>query len=173
MRLIATQSRRRSRRGFTLLETGLATIIIGLGVVSIVQLLAKGTISQIEANDLTIAVNLANNIHELTYNLKFTDPTNINNPSPHWGPESWEALATYNDNDDFDGRTFSPPIDARRQALSGFGNWSQSITVQSVDPNKITLTVPNGTTQMERITVTIQHNGSTVYTETWLNTAPY
>src|SRR5882724_10957856 len=111
MRLFARQLRRRSpaRRGFTLLETGLATIIIGMGVVAIVELLAKGTMSQIEANDLTIAVNLANSIHELTYNLKFTDPTNINNPTPHWGPETGETIANYNDNDDFDGKTFSPP----------------------------------------------------------------
>jgi type II secretory pathway pseudopilin PulG len=173
MRLFRPQLRRRVRRGFTLLETGLTTIIIGMGVVAITELLTKGTVSQIEANDLTIAVNLANSIHELTYNLKFTDPSNINNPSPHWGPETGETLATYNDNDDFDGQTFSPPIDARRNVLSNFTGWSQTITVQNVDPNKITLVVPNATTQMERITVTIQHNGKTLYTESWLNTAPY
>jgi hypothetical protein len=149
----------RVRRGFTLLETGLATSIIGLGVVALLQLTTKLTVTQI----------LANNIHELTYNLHFFDPTQ----PTHWGPETGETLATYNDNDDFDGAVFSPPVDARRQTISNLSGWTQSITVRSVDPNNLTSTVPNGSTPTERITVTITHLGQQVYQESWLNVYPY
>jgi type II secretory pathway pseudopilin PulG len=160
---------RTSRGGFTLLEVGLATMIIGLGVMAVLQLAAKLTVSQDNAVDVTQAINLANNIHELFFNLHFADPVT----PTHWGPESGETLATYNDNDDFDGSVFSPPIDTERNTISNLTNWSQSISVQSVDPNSITSTVPDGTTSMERITVTIQHQGQTVYTESWLNVYPY
>ena len=159
----------RVRRGFTLLETGLATSIIGLGVVALLQLITKLTVTQITAVDMTVAVNLANNVHELTYNLHFFDPTQ----PTHWGPETGETLATYNDNDDFDGASFSPPVDARRQTISNLSGWTQSITVRSVDPNNLTSTVPNGSTPTERITVTISHLGQQVYQESWLNVYPY
>lgn len=167
MRLITSNSVARKRRAFTLMETGLATIIIGVGVTSLVQLLAKGTISNLAGADLTTAVNLANNIHEMTYGLSFADPVT----PTHWGPESGETLATYNDIDDFDGRTFSPPIDARRQSLTNFSNWSQTVAVQKVDVNRLVTAVPNGTVMPTlRVTVTVQHVGQTVYAETWLIT---
>jgi hypothetical protein len=151
------------------METGLATMIIGLGVVSVLQLTTKLTVSQITAVDMTIAVNLANNVHELTYNLHFADP---NSPT-HWGPETGETLATFNDNDDFDGQTFSPPIDARRQTIANLKGWSQTVTVQSVDINSLTTAVPNGSSKAERVTATINHNGQQVYQESWLNVYPY
>ena len=167
MRLNSSQFDSRKRRGFTLIETGLATIIIGVGVTALVQLLAKGTISNIDGADLTTAVNLANNIHEMTYALSFADPVT----PTHWGAETGETLATYNDVDDFDGKTFSPPIDARRQVLSSFTNWSQSIAVQKVDVNRLTTSVPNSTVMPTlRVTVTVQHFGQTVYSENWLIT---
>ena len=153
------------RSGFTLMETGLATIVIGLGVTSVLALFAKGTISNINGADLTTAVNLANNIHELTYGLKYADPTNPGN----WGPEGGETLATYNDLDDFAGSTFSPPIDARRQSLSNYTGWSQVLTLDKVDVNRIATTVPSSTVSPTmRFTVDVKRYGQTVYTESWL-----
>ena len=167
MRWITSHSRTSKRRGFTLMETGLATIIIGVGVSALVQLLAKGTISNLDGADLTTAVNLANSIHELTYGLSFADPVT----PTHWGPETGETLATYNDVDDFDGQVFSPPIDARRQSLPNFTNWSQAVTVQKVDVNRLSTVVPNATVMPTlRVTVTVKHLGQTVYAETWLIT---
>jgi type II secretory pathway pseudopilin PulG len=164
-----TRPRGRPRRAFTLLETAMATIIIGVGVMGVMQLLAKSTALQINSVDTAVAVNLANNIHEMTLNLYFADPVHPAN----WGLEAGETLATADDLDDFDGAVFSPPIDARRQPLANFANWSQSVTVQSVDPNRLTTTVPNGSTPTERVTVSVSHFGQVVYQESWLNASPY
>ena len=176
MRIFRPNSRNPHRRGFTLIETGLATIIIGVGVTAICSLLAKGTVANGQGTNLTIAVNLANNIHEMSYNLHFYDPSISSvtwGTAYHWGPESGETLATYNDIDDFDGQTFSPPIDSRRQPLSQYATWSQSVSVQSVDPNFVKSTVPNGTTQMVRVIVSVSHQGQVVYSENWLMVAGY
>lgn len=165
MKLIRTSRQVRGRRGFTLLETGLATIIIGLAVTSLMQLLAKGTVLNIEGADLTTAINLANNVHELTYGLTFVDP---NNPT-NWGPEGGETLATYSHLDDFSSQTFSPPIDARRQSLANYGNWTQVVTASKVDINRLTTGVPNSTVMpAAKVTVTILHFGNAVYSESWL-----
>ena len=152
------------RRGFTLIESALVTIIVGTGVVAVMQLLAAGSMSSRQSQSLTTAVHLANQIHELTLGLAFADPTD---PS-HWGPTNGQTLATYNDVTDLDGQTYSPPIDARRQTLATLTGWSQSITVDSVDPARITVAVPKGSTRAQRITVNVSHNGQVVFTEAWM-----
>jgi len=152
------------RRGFTLIESALVTIIVGTGVVAVMQLLAAGSMASRQSQGLTTAVHLANQIHELSLGLAFADPT-----SPaDWGPHAGETLANYDDVTDLDGQTFTPPIDARRHTLTNLADWSQSITVESVDPNRITLTVPKGSTRAQRITVNVLHNGQIVFTENWL-----
>jgi Tfp pilus assembly protein PilV len=155
-----------SRRGFTLMETGLATIIIGLSVMSVMELLAKGTTSNYDGAQQTTAINLAKNIREMTLNLAFTDATTPN----VWGLDAGKSASnplSFTDINDLDGLTFCPPLDARRVPIAGWTDWTQSIVVHSVDPNRLTLDVPDGTTPANRITVTISHKGTALYTMTW------
>src|SRR5213079_2572172 len=113
---------RRNRRGFTLIEAAIVTVLVGVGVVSIIELLAVGSNANRISQNTVSAVNLASSIHELSLALAYTDPQ-----SPgHWGVENGEALATYDDIDDLDGQSFSPPIDARRQTISNLTNWTQA-----------------------------------------------
>ncbi len=146
------------------MEAALVTIIVGVGTLGLMELLAAGGMSNRSAADLTAASNLVKNVHEMCLSLAFNDPV----LPTHWGAESGEVLATYNDLDDLDGQSFSPPIDARRQSLTQFTGWSQSVVVHSVDPNKVTLNVTNGSTTAIRVTVTIYHNNKVVLTESWL-----
>ena len=158
-------SRRACKRaGFTLIEAALVTCLIGFGVVSVLQLLATGTMSNVEASELTTGITLANNVREMMQSLSFVDPVQ----ATHWGPETGETTATYNDVDDFDGATFSPPLDARRQSLSGFGGWTQHVDVYTCDPNRLTLSVPKGTNPMNKVVVTVSHNGRVVAQTSWL-----
>src|SRR5436190_15618184 len=64
----------RSSRGFTLIEAAWVTIIVGVGVVGMLELLAAGTMSNSAGNEMTTAINLANNIHEISLGLSFADP---------------------------------------------------------------------------------------------------
>src|SRR5688572_5057656 len=98
--------RRPRRQGFTLIEAAIVTVIIGVGIVAMLQLLATGTVSNVEGTKMTTGMNFANSVHELTLSLAFADPTTPTN----WGHETGETTATYDDIDDLDGKTFSPPI---------------------------------------------------------------
>jgi Tfp pilus assembly protein PilV len=153
----------RARRGFTLMETALVTIIVGTGVVAVMQLLAAGSMASRQGQDMTTAIQLANQIHEMSLSMTFSDPVT----PTQWGPSAGETLATYNDVTDLDGQTFSPPIDARRQTLADLANWSQSVVVNSVDPNRITTIVPKGSSRGQQITVTVSHLGQAVWSESW------
>lgn len=153
------------RRGFTLIEASLATTIIGIGVLAMLQLLAAGTMANSEGTELTTGMNLAKNIRELSLGLAYTDPTQ----PLHWGPETGEILASYDDINDLAGQSFSPPIDARRQVLSDYANWQQTVTVQSVNPDRLTTPViPNSPdVPATRVTVTVTHNNHFVCDLSW------
>ena len=157
-------SARTRRSGFTLIEAALVTTIISFGVLAMLQLLAVGTVSNNDGAQMSTAINLAKGIREMMVGMSIADPAT----PTHWGSEAGENLATYNDIDDFDGKTYSPPIDARRTSIAALNDWSQSIRVQTVDPNLLTSTVPNGTTAAVRVTVDVTHNAKKVTSYSWV-----
>lgn len=137
------------RRGFTLIEAALATVIIGLGVVAMMQLLAAGTISNVAGTKLTTASNLANSINEWSLRVGYG-----------------QLRSTFND------KSFDPPKDARGTNLTGFGGWKQVVDVHYVNPDRITVAVADAQEEpTSRITVSVQHNGETVHTASWVVTA--
>ena len=149
----------------------MTTVIIGVGCVAMLRLLGAGTLANNDGAELTIGMNLVGNIRELLTGVHYSDPTN---PS-HWGAESGETSATtYNDLDDFDGKSFSPPIDARRQSLgSNYSSWTQSVKIETIKPDSLSTTIShlNLTPDLRptcRCTVTVTHNGKTVYTQNWI-----
>jgi type II secretory pathway pseudopilin PulG len=157
------------RTGFTLIEAALVTSIVGIGVLAMLQLLAAGTTSNGADAEMTTALNLAKGIREMSVGLAFVDETTPTN----WGPDAGETnVGLYDDIDDLDGAVFNPPIDALRLTLNDHANWEQRVTVQSVDPDRITVAVPNGTSPAARITVTINRNGQRVCDISWTTFDP-
>jgi len=171
LRKTFTSSLRRVRRGFTLIEASITTVIIGVGCVAMLELLGTGTLANNDGTDLTTAMNLAGNVRECMTGLSYSDPI-----SPtHWGAEAGETtVKLYNDIDDFDGKSFSPPIDARRNSLgSGYSTWAQSVKVESVNPTNIKatmnhLTLPPDLRPTCRCTATVTHNGKVIYSQWWI-----
>lgn len=152
------------RRGFTLIESALATVIIGTGVLAMVA--AQQTFhrqnewAQRSAN----AMRLAGEIRELTLNMPPHDPvTGIE----FWGPEPNEILVDdWDDIDDFDAAVFSfdlgnGPITAMRSPFEAMPGWAQRIFVSNVDPFDIGVTVPQGTSEMIRVEVIVEYQGPT------------
>ena len=166
--------RRHVRRGFTLIEAALATAVIGLGVLGLVQLLAAGTVTNVEATELTTAVNLAGNVREVMAGIDLFDPqapTRWDTKEPALG--SIPAVKQYDDVLDFDDTSFSPPLDASRNAMSGYADWTQAISVQSVAADNVSSLRPDTTAEKTaRVTVRILRGTREVYQTSWLVTAP-
>jgi prepilin-type N-terminal cleavage/methylation domain-containing protein len=143
MKLIARHPR---RRGFTLIEAAIVTAIVGIGIVSMVQLFAAGSMANIQSTELTTAVYLANNIDEMLQGATYST-----------------LKSTY------DNHTYDYPVDGTGTSLgSSFAGWKQVVSVQYVDHNLLTFVVPD--TQVEptsRVTVTVYHNGNPIYTASW------
>jgi prepilin-type N-terminal cleavage/methylation domain-containing protein len=133
------------RRGFTLIEASLTTVIVGVGFVAMLQLFAAGTAANVKGTVNTTGINLAKNVREMSLKLKFAQLISLNN------------------------KTYSPAVDSRGEALSDFSNWSQSVVVHPVDPDKLTLDISDADPDAVRVTVTVNHNGSKVCDLTWFS----
>jgi prepilin-type N-terminal cleavage/methylation domain-containing protein len=155
-----------TRRGFTLIETALATIIVGVGVLALVS--AQQAFHQKNAwsTHASTATRLGNEIREMTLNLPRHDPvTGVS----FWGAEANEGtIDDFDDVDDFDGNgaglIFSAelgngPINAQRQIIPNMDGWAQTVEVVNVDPFDITDVQPDGSTTMLRVTVTVSYQG--------------
>ena len=170
------------------METALALVIVGTGVLASMSLFATCSNESNIATRETTARMLAENIRETMANLAFADPTS---GVEKWGPETGEALASYDDVDDFDGlpvagkyvgSTFNPPIDAMRAQIPQLSKYRQIVTVMPVNPNdpssnsdESAPTLPKGTyTGAVRVRVRVQYQGTAngpwndIYTMSWV-----
>jgi len=175
-------ARRASRRaGFTLIEAALTTIIVGLGTVAMMGLLTSGLSVNEQAGQITTAVNLAQNIHELCDRLPFPPSTTTTWGIPSGstissllssGNISWLNGVTFNNNS-----TPLGPIDANLATLqdpsnnpSNWSLWSQAVTVTSVNSSSLSTNASSNSvsTSLARVTVTIFYSGQQVYQSSWL-----
>lgn len=185
-----TMHARRKQTGFTLIESALTTVIIGVGVLAIVAAQQAYVMKNDWANRTGTGLYLANEIRERVMYLPLHDPqTGL----AHLGPEPGELIyANYDDVDDYagnvsadgtgEGLTISPPIDALGRNIDGLDAWTQIVRVENVLPNNISsaLTYPLGFRDVDRdmetvrVTVEVQqtHPGDgqtrTITTLSWI-----
>jgi prepilin-type N-terminal cleavage/methylation domain-containing protein len=155
---------RQSNRGFTLVEVLIATILVGLSIYAL--LAANGAFSMVNGAgvDLTTAEFLAEQIRERTTVLPVVDPQN---GTGTFGLEETN-IVNADDLDDYDGQSFSPPIDAGGNVLTDFTGFTQQVTVENVNKNNFSQVVTDHSSAFVRVTVNINQNNKTVTTAQWL-----
>jgi prepilin-type N-terminal cleavage/methylation domain-containing protein len=112
--------RARARRGFTLIETALTTVIVGVGVLALMEAQQAFLTSNNWSTHSTTATYLANEVREFTRKLPRHDPvtglyfetSGSTTTLRGWGPETGETqIDDLDDIDDFDGLVFTPDGD--------------------------------------------------------------
>ncbi len=142
VRGLSGRSRRAARRGrgFTLIETALATVIISVGVLALLEAQATFTRSNDWSTESARGVYLATELRERLRKLPRHDPqtglwvegTGGSATLNGWGPEEGTDRAVgsykyYDDLDDYDGLTFGTggnfdgPIDAAGRVIPATG----------------------------------------------------
>lgn len=176
------RGRLRRRLGFTLTEAALATVIVGVGISGLMTLAAALTEQNATAGRMSTALLLASNVQEAMEGLSFNDPAYA---GTYFGPEPGETLASFNDIDDFDGQTLSPPIDAARQPIAALGQYTQVVSVVPVYGNKLNSNLNAALPELPktaytgavRVTVKVLYKrvptatGQEVYRASWIRTA--
>ena len=158
----------RGRRAFTLMETGLAIVIVGTGVISIMY--AQQAFHQKNAwsSHASTGTFLANEIREMTMRFVRHDPVT---GRTYWGPEGSEYyVQDYDDLDDFDGfdgsgtefsaRMLNGPINAMREIIPNMEGWIQHVRVFNVEPYDTSATGDpslDGLTDTMRVEVVVSY----------------
>lgn len=116
----------RAAGGFTLIETAMALIIIGVGVVAMVDAQQAFIKSNTWSSQAATATFLAGEVREFTRHLDRHDPVTgmylDGSDIVGWGPEVGEVTAQdYDDLDDFDGVAFGATGDFEGP-INAYGN---------------------------------------------------
>jgi MSHA pilin protein MshD len=157
----------RSRtRAFTMIEA-----MTAVGMVAVLLVVALNTVGASNANQYRTARRatanyLAQNLLNAIVQLPYKDPA----ATPLFGVEAGEtstSKANYDDVDDFNGWTESPPQDRDGTAFTDLAGWSRSVTVQWVTVASPT-TVSSSDTGLKLITVNVSCNGALITTRSAL-----
>jgi prepilin-type N-terminal cleavage/methylation domain-containing protein len=150
--------------GFSLIEVLIATVLVGLAITALVAANSSFTLANDAGTDLSTAEFLIEQIRELTTMLPVVDPET---ETATFGPEE-PNVAAYDDLDDFDGASFSPPIDGTRTPLISYPEFRQRITVQNLNPSYFDEVVADHGSAFVRVTVTVFQNNIQVNSASWI-----
>jgi len=150
--------------GFSLIEVLFAIILVGIAIASLVAANSSFTKANAAGTDLSTAEFLLEQIRELTILLPVVDP---NTGTDIFGPEE-ATLADYDDLDDFDGASFSPPISADGNDLDDLAAFSQQITVENVNAANFEQVFPDHSSEFVRVTARVFLNSREISSASWL-----
>jgi type II secretory pathway pseudopilin PulG len=150
--------------GFTLIEALFAILLVGLAIASLMGANTSFTRSNGAGAELSTAEFLLEQVKELTATLPVSDPETTT-----WTTFGEEAsLATYDDLDDFDGASFSPPISAGRASLADFAAFTQQVAVQNVSASNFGVVVADRSSAFVRVTARVLHNSAEISSASWI-----
>ncbi|MHC4071940.1 MAG: type IV pilus modification PilV family protein [Planctomycetota bacterium] len=152
-------------KGFSLIEVLIAIVLVGLAIASLVASNIAFTKANGAGTELTTAEFLIEQIRELTTLLPVLDPETGDDI---FGPETGETLATYDDLDDFNVASFSPPIGVDRIVLSGSVGFSQQVAVENVSASNFEQVVGAHTSDFVRVTVKVLLNAREISSASWI-----
>lgn len=162
------RSENKNKSGFTLIEALIATILIGVSIAALITSNISHTQANAHGMYTTTAEFLIEEIRVMTMPMAFVEPDEVPDT---FGPDDGEDdVGDYDDLDDFDGVTFSPPVDVNGNSLNDFSEYSQIVTVESVNPADFTSAVDDFDSSIIRMSVSIVMNGKEVGSTSWLIT---
>lgn len=147
---------KRSRRGLSMLEATGATLIVGLTMIAALRTVRASIVAQRSAAEVEKASFLASAMMSEIMESYYQNPST----PVLFGPEAGESGPTrksFNDVDDYNGWSESPPQNPDGTNMPDLTGWTRSVAVAWVSATDATLTSPIET-GAKRISVTVSHN---------------
>jgi len=155
------------KKGFTLVEVLVATILIAIGVTSLLAAMATSTQSNTAGRDLAQGSLLCQEIREWTLRLPMIDPDEADQGNPP-GNDGSDPQTFVDDLDDLMGVTFSPPRDATGAVIADMDQWSQTINITWRNASDISSIVTDGTSDVVYVEVVVSRLGNEVCRTGWV-----
>lgn len=154
--------------GFTLIEAVMSILIVGLMLVAALNTVGASKVAQARNAEQVIGPMLAQDLMSEILSQAYEEPVS----SVSFGRETGEYSSSrpeYDDVDDYNGWSSSPPETKSNSNLSYLTGWSREVSVawaSTLDPQLTSVTA----TGIKRITVTVKYQGRTITTLTALRT---
>lgn len=151
----------RFQSGFSLVEVAISVMLVGLLMVAALNSMGASrrregdTVDRLQGQQLASAL-----INEILLQA-YQDPQTSG--APIFGLEPGESTGNrslFDDVDDYNGWTSSPPKDRSGSAISGLTGWTRSVAVSWIDPVTLSSTASTNT-GLKKIAVTTMKNGQT------------
>lgn len=164
----STHRHRSRRRALTLVEMAVSIVLVGVGLVVALGTVGASKLSQLNVSTGRQGHMLAQDLMTEILMQDYEEPVD----TPTFGRESGESddhRSNYDDVDDYDGWSASPPQRKDGTDLVGLDDWERSVDVAWVNPSS-DMAVVLTNTGVKRITVTVKYNNSPVATLVALKT---
>jgi len=151
-------SRAKRRAAFTLVEVILTILIVSVGLAGSLRVFPVLLQTSAASRQMLVAQQLASELLAEMAMLPYEDLV----APVLFGPEAGESPATraaFDDVDDYNGWTASPPQKKDGTVVPNTTGYTQAVVVQSVDPANFAAVVGPGTSEAKRMTVTITRAG--------------
>jgi MSHA pilin protein MshD len=149
----------RNCNGFSLVEAALSTVIVGVMMVAALQAAAAARAHAQRGADRGRAALLARDLMAEILQQHYEDPAY---PRGSFGRSAGESAtgnrSLFDDVDDYDGWTESPPRDRNGNVIGDAPDWRRSVTVRWVSRSDLS-TVSASDTRLKRIEVTVSRSG--------------
>jgi hypothetical protein len=150
-----------SRRGTSLIEIAVSTLIVGAIAVAALNALGAATRSSVDAGRRGIATTLAADLMAEIMQAAYVEPDS----GGVFGPESDEAAeanrSLYDDADDYHLWQSTPPEDQAGNAIPNRTGWLRKVTVEHVESANLSSALPPSSDQgVKRITVEVYFEGA-------------
>ncbi len=163
--------RRPSERGFSLIEAAFSIMIIAVMFAAVMQTVASARIVRYKTDGRSRGSTLAHDLMAEILQVAYEEPDGPGalGPDP---AESGGDRAAFDDVDDYDDWTSTPPELKDGTPLSLPAGWSRWVEVRWIVANDLALS--SGTeTDAKRIIVTVKHNNVTMAQVTAIRTRAF
>jgi len=143
---------KRRQTAFTLVEATISLLIVAIMLTAALATVGTSSRNRDQQQEMLRGATLARRLMSEIVAQKYQQPSAT---TTVLGPETGETRATFNDVDDYNGYTDSPPIDSSGIAISGYTGWSRSVEVKWADPATLLPAATQSETGIKRIVVTV------------------
>lgn len=150
--------RRRRAAGFSLVEAVVSVVLVGVMFAGVVQTVGAGRMMHYKTGGQRRGAVLARQLLAEILQQSYEDP---DVPTVALGPDAGDfgsARTGFDDVDDYEGWSKSPPRDRYGGGKSYLADWSREVSVNWVDPADLGQTSVTET-KAKRIIVTVKHRG--------------
>ena len=157
--------RRRSRRGYALLEVSVSTLLVGVLLVAALRTAGASISGQFKNAQRARAQHLAQDLMAEVLQKAYIEAGGSAVLGPETGEISGTSRLAFDDVDDFHGLTDEPPVAFDGTAIAGGAGWKRTLAVAFVQPNDLKASAASDQ-GVKQVTIIVSFNGKAMVTST-------